>query len=159
MNARLTALQTRLTAFWAARNGRERIILGLGAAVIVTAAYVLASDVLQRRIAGLQRKLPDLLLASYEIAGGARGATPATRSGDLRSELFKLLADRGLKAELRALSPDQVEMRLPDQDAKSLIANLNAIRLASASRVLSLQLRATGTAGEAGATAVLERRR
>lgn len=157
MKARLIATQAQIERFWAARNLRERLMLGAGAAVLICAAYILAVSSLQQRIASLQRKLPELLLSSYEIAGGSQAVPRAARSGDLRSELFKILADRGLQAELRALSTDKVEMRLPEQDAKTLISSLNAIRLAAGARVQSLQIRSTESAGGAGATAVLER--
>jgi len=119
--------------------------------------YVLLISSLQHRIASLQRKLPELLLNSYEIAAGSKTTAPrTTRSNDLRSDVFKILADRGLQAELRALSTNQVEMRMPDQDAKTMFNSLNAVRLATSAHVLSIQIRAAKE-GQAGTTAILER--
>jgi len=157
MKARLLAAQVQFEKFWAARNARERLILVVGAALLVVLIYVLLISSLQQRITGLQRKLPELLLNSYEIAGGGKATAPRTaRSGDLRSDVFKILADRGLQAELRALSTNQIEMRMQDQDAKTMFNSLNAIRLAASARVLSIQIRATKD-GQAGTTAILER--
>ena len=158
MKAKLLLAQSEFEKFWAARNPRERLILSIGAAALIVLAYWLAISSLQSRIVSLQRKLPELMLNSYEIAGGGDAVTPrAARAADLRSDLYKILADRGLKAELRALSTDQVEMRLPDQDAKTLIGSLNALRLSAGARVLSIQIRAAEAGGEAGSTVVLER--
>lgn len=157
MKARLLAAQVQFEKFWAARNPRERWILMLGAGLLIVLVYVLLISSLQQRIAGLQRKLPELLLNSYEIAGGSKATAPrAARSGDLRSDVFKILADRGLQAELRPLSTNQVEMRMQDQDAKTMFNSLNAIRLAAGARVLSIQIRAAKD-GQAGTTVILER--
>lgn len=157
MNAQLTQLLAGMNRFWAARDAREKLILTAGFVVIAVALYVLCITTLNKSIAGLERKLPELLLNNYEIAAGGKAAGPrAARNGDLRSDLFKVLADRGLKADLRALSTHQVEMRLPDQDAKTLLNDLNAIRLATDAHIVSLQLRAADK-GLTGATATLER--
>lgn len=158
MKARLLLLQAQTERFWAARNARERIILISGGTALLIVIYVMSLIGLQHRIAALQHKLPELLLNSYEIAAGARTEAPrTTHAGDLRSDLFKILADRGLKAELRALSSNQVEVRLPDQDAKVLFNTLNTLRQAAGARVQSLQIRADQSASATGATAVLER--
>lgn len=154
----LELVETRLRAFWAERNARERIILVTGVVVAVIAAYLMTLSAINKNIAGLQRRLPDLMLNSYEIASGSRATGPqrSKRTGDLRSDLFKILADRKLQADLRVISPTQVEMRMPDQDAKALLDHLNAIRLAADCHVTSLQLRAADK-GATGATAMLER--
>lgn len=153
----LLLLESRLQAFWAARNARERLILTLGISIAVIAFYLMAVDAVNKKIVGLQHRLPELMLNNYEIASGSKTAPKtAKRAGDLRSDLFKILAERKLQADLRAISPTQVEMRMPDQDAKTLLENLNAIRLAADARVSSLQLRAADK-GNTGATAMLER--
>ena len=153
----LLILETRLRVFWAARNARERMILIVGIVVAIVAAYIMAISAVNNKIAGLQRRLPELLLNNYEIASGSKALPQrAKRAGDLRSDLFKILAERKLQADLRAISPTQVEMRMPDQDAKTLLDNLNAIRLSADAHVTSLQLRATEK-GSTGATATLER--
>jgi type II secretory pathway component PulM len=157
MNAKLLLIQTNLIRFWTARNARERAILMAAGSIVIVAIYVSIAWTLHQRITGIQRKLPDLLLNSYEIAAGSQTTAPRTlHAGDLRSDLFRILADRNLHADLRPLGSSQVEMRLPDQDAKSLLNDLNAIRQAADAHVISLQLRVADK-GNAGATAVLER--
>lgn len=153
----LLMLENRLQAFWKERNARERLILVVGISIAVVAFYLMAVDAVNKKIAGLQRSLPTLMLNNYEIASGGKAVPQrAKRAGDLRSDLFKILAERKLQADLRAISPTQVEMRMPDQDAKALLDNLNAIRLAADAHVTNLQLRAADK-GNTGATAMLER--
>jgi hypothetical protein len=153
----LLILETHLRVFWAARNTRERLILVVGIVVAIIAMYITAISAVNKKIAGLQHRLPELLLNNYEIASGSKALPQrAKRAGDLRSDLFKILAERKLQADLRAISPTQVEMRMPDQDAKTLLDNLNTIRLSADAHVTSLQLR-VAEKGSTGATATLER--
>lgn len=153
----LLILETRLRTFWAARNTRERLILAVGGAIAIVAFYLMAVGSINKRIQVLQRRLPQLTLDSYEIATGSKSMPQhAKRAGDLRSDLFKILAEHKMQADLRVVSSTQVEMRLPDQDARTLINALNTLRLAADARVVSLQLRAVDQ-NTAGATAMLER--
>lgn len=153
----LLIVETRLHAFWAARNTRERLILAAGGIIAIVAFYLMAVGSINKRIQVLQRRLPQLTLDSYEIATGSKALPQrARRAGDLRSDLFKILAEHKLQADLRVVSTSQVEMRLPDQDARTLINTLNTIRLAADAHIVSLQLRAVDPQN-AGATAMLER--
>lgn len=160
MNA-LQPYLNRARAAWAARAPREQIALIAVAVVLLVAIYVQLVSALTTQRDAIARRLPGLLLSSYEMASG-RPEAPRAAAGvreDLRSELFQILADRSLQAELRPLGSSQVEMRLPEQDARTLIRALHQIRLAANVRVASLQLRASETAGQASATAILERDR
>jgi type II secretory pathway component PulM len=157
MNAQLISLQTQLATYWAARNAQERLAITVVAGLLALIVYGSIAYSLHQGINSLQRRLPELQLESYEIAAGGKGAAPrAPHGGDLRSDLFKVLADRDLHADLRALSPSQVEVRLPDQDAKSVFGDLNTIRQASDAHVISLQIR-TADKGNTGIVATLER--
>ncbi|MDQ7988205.1 MAG: type II secretion system protein GspM [Candidatus Dactylopiibacterium sp.] len=161
MKDKLLQLRGQALQYWQARNPRERLILACGGAVLLIALYVACLQAVQTRIATLDRRLPELLLNSYEIAAGGRAAAPAApvrSSEDLRSELFRLLADQGVKAELRGLAADRVEARLAPAGGEVLLRQLNALRLASGSRVASLQLRSGDAPGTAELTAILERR-
>jgi type II secretory pathway component PulM len=160
MNARLIQTREQMLRYWQARNPREQVILTCGGAVLLLAIYIGSLQAINTRIEALRKRLPELTLNSYEIAAGTRENRPPVPRAreDLRSELFRLLAEQDIKAELRGLAPDRVEMRLPPGNGETALRQLNALRLASGSRVASLQLRATDAAN-AEFTAILERRR
>lgn len=158
MNPLFQTLQGHWHTFWRARAPREQLILMLGSAALLVGLYLLAVGALQQRIGSLQKQAPELLLNSYEIASGGQANTAPVRGSDLRSDLYKILAERNVEAELRALSPQQVEMRLPDQTAGALLGSLHTLRQAVGARVVSLQIRAEDADGIAGATVILERK-
>lgn len=155
IRAREQALQ-----YWQARNPRERLLLAGGGALLLVAIYIASLQAVNARIDLLAKRLPGLMLASYEIAAGTRGAPPPRRSEeDLRSELFRLLAEKDIKAELRALAPDRVEMRIASGNGATIIEQINTLRLAASARVASLNLRSEEAGGDAEVTVILERRR
>lgn len=160
MNA-LQLFLTRARTAWNARAPREQLALMAVGAVLLLAIYVQLVSALSSQRDAIARRLPGLLLASYEMAAGRpeAGRAPTAVREDLRSELYKVLADRGLQAELRSLGSAQVEVRMPEQESRALLRALNQIRLAANVRVASVQLRASDTAGQLSATAILERER
>lgn len=160
MNARLIQLREQALQYWQARNRREQMILAGGGIVLQLALYLASLQAVNARIDSLRKRLPELTLNSYEIAAGTREhrPPPARAREDLRSELYRLLAEQDIKAELRGLAPDRVEMRLPPENGETALRQLNALRLASGARISSLQLRATD-ATRAEFTVILERRR
>lgn len=158
MNPRIDALLQQASTWWLARQPRERLALAAVLTTLVCASYYLSVSSLQQKIVRLERQLPELMQHSFEISAGARPQPQAVveRGADLRSDLFRILAEREVLAELRALSTTRVEMRLPPQPGTTLLANLQAIRLASGARVANLQLR-NGDDKLSEATVILER--
>ena len=158
MNPRIQALLQQGSQWWQARAPRERLALAAALTTLVCASYYLGVSSLQQKIVRLERQLPELMQQSFEISASARpqAQAPVARGADLRSELFRILAEREVLAELRALSATRVEMRLPPQPGSNLLASLQAIRLASGARVESLQLR-NGEDKLSEATVILER--
>lgn len=154
--ARNTALQ-----YWQARNRREQIILMAGGVALLLGLYAFSLQAVLGQIERLHKRLPELTLNSYEIAAGSRNAlsAPVKRGEDLRSELFRILADQGVQAELRGLSAERVEMHMAARPAPSLISSLNSIRLSAGAQVVNLQIRALEEADQAEATVIMERRR
>lgn len=161
MKDKLILLRTSALQYWQARNRREQLILMAGGSVLLVAIYATSLLAVQERIAALQRRLPELALNSYEIAAGKQGPAmpPPKRGEDLRSELFRILADQGVQAELRGLSADRVEMTMNARAGQNIINSLNAIRLTAGARVTSLQIRTVGAEEQAEASVILERRR
>jgi len=160
MKEKLILAREQALQYWLARNRREQLILIIGGAILLLAIYLGSLQAVNGRIEALRKRLPELTLNSYEIAAGTRGtAPPAARSSeDLRSDLFRLLAEQNIKAELRGLAPDRVEIRLPQGDGQTALTQLNALRLAAGSRVASLQVRSPD-ASSTEITAILERHR
>ena len=158
MNPRIQALLQQGGQWWQARVLRERLALAAALATLVCASYYLSVSSLQQKIVRLERQLPELMQQSFEISASARpqAQAPVARGADLRSDLFRILAEREVLAELRALSATRVEMRLPPQPGSTLLTSLQAIRLASGARVESLQLR-NGEDKLSEATVILER--
>lgn len=161
MKDKLIQIQSLARQYWQARNRREQLILAGGGLVLLLSIYAFCLQSLHGRIETLRKRLPELTLNSYEMAAGTRNqpAAPTRRDEDLRSELFRRLADQGVSAELRGLSADRVEMTLAARPAAELLNSLNTLRLAAGARVASLQLRAQDEAGLAAATVIMERRR
>lgn len=161
MKEQLNKARTQAIQYWQARNRREQQTLIIGAIVLLIALYIFSLQGIQARIQTLQKRLPELTLNSYEIAAGGRNApsSPVKHDEDLRSALFRILAEQGVQAELRGLSAERVEMHMAPRPGQSLINSLNTIRLAASARISSVQIRSTEEAGMAEATVILERRR
>ncbi len=147
--------------YWAARNKREQQILIAGGIVLLIALYLLSLFSVQGKIEALRRRLPELAMYCFEFAAGRFNGpvAPVKRGEDLRSEVFRILAEQGVKAELRGLSPERVEMNMSARAGQNLVNSLNAIRLSAGARVSSLQIRTLESGEQAEATVILERRR
>ncbi|KAF7598699.1 MAG: hypothetical protein CGU28_09365 [Candidatus Dactylopiibacterium carminicum] len=159
MKSRMLSLQSQAVVWWQARQPRERLALSVATGILVCVCWYLLASGLQQNINRMQRQLPELMHNSFEIAAGTRAAPPAppvTTGADLRSDIFRLLAEREQPAELRALSVGSVEMRLPAAPGARQLETLHALRLGSGARVKSIQIQ-NGDDGLSEVTATLER--
>jgi type II secretory pathway component PulM len=150
----MAPIQQKLWQWWQERSARERWILALWAAM--AAALLLwfgAYAPLAQRIAVLEKRVPELEMllnrmraqpsSSQSMAGAA-----ARQSGeDLRSMLYGQLAERSIRAELRALSSTRVEMRLPEMPIGDALDALDALRQQTGVRVAVFSARSEGSAG------------
>ena len=109
--------------WWQALSERERRILRIWAlAVLALLVWFALLAPLNKRIAQLETRIPQLesrLNAMRAVPSSAPQAkTSANKdSADLRSTLFRLLSEKKISAELRALSSTRVEVRLPEMSA------------------------------------------
>lgn len=150
--------------WWHARPPRERTLLLLwgGAASVLLAWFAVLSP-LSRRIDQLEQRVPELeaKLASMRAQPltDTRLQSPAGKSAaDLRSTLFRLLADRKVSGELRALSASRVELRLPELPMKDALELLEFLRQESGARVVVLNARTEAAAATSSRVVVeLER--
>jgi len=135
-------LRAKTAAWWQARSRRERTILliwGVGAAVLLMWFAVLSP--LGNRIDQLERLVPELESRLYSMRAQHLNEPRAQGSGstsaaDLRSTLFRLLAERKVSGELRALSASRVELRLPELPMKEALELLEFLRQESGARVV-----------------------
>lgn len=137
--------------WWRTRTQRERLILLAWCVVMGGLLFWLAVlSPLNRRVQQLERQLPQLEGKFNELRyrSADKGVTrPASSkaSADLRSELFRLLADKKITAELRAISNSRVEMRLPELPLPEALDLLMALRQESGAKITVFNLRSDKT--------------
>lgn len=143
MNAHtMRDMKDRAVLWWHARSPRERIILvvwAIAAALLLLWFAVLSP--LGRRIDQLEQRVPELESKLYSMRAqplNEARAQKATSAADLRSTLFRLLAEKKVSGELRALSASRVELRLPALPMKDALELLEFLRRESGARVVVL---------------------
>jgi type II secretory pathway component PulM len=147
-------IQQKLGQWWQERSAHERRILAVWAAsVAALSLWFGACAPLMQRIAVLEKRVPELemllnRMRAQPAAGTGAVAATAQQSGeDLRSALYGQLAERSISAELRALSPARVEMRLPEMPMREAIDVLDFLRRQTGARVAVFGARSDGPAG------------
>ena len=161
-------LQQKLQSWWQGRSVWEhRVFVAWAAAVAVLALWFGAFAPLFQRIATLERRVPELETQLNRMraqplagkgAGGVAAAVAPQTGEDLRSTLYGQLAERKISAELRALSPTRVEMRLPEMPMQDALELLDILRRQSGTRVAAFGARSDVASGKAARVVVeLER--
>ncbi len=139
--------------FWHARSPSERKFLQVWIVVLLGAlAYFLLISPLSRRIGQLQKSIPVLesqlfAMRSQPATEGARRVSSAAASGDLRSTLFGQLAKQQINADLRSISADRVELRLPEMPAEKALGFLDKLRQEATARIVTLSIKNSATKG------------
>ena len=141
MNAHtMRDMKDRAVLWWHARSPRERIILvvwAIAAALLLLWFAVLSP--LGRRIDQLEQRVPELESKLYSMRSQPLNSprpASATSAADLRSALYRLLAERKISGELRALSSSRVELRLPELPMHEALELLELLRRESGARVV-----------------------
>ena len=140
-------MDKKLILWWNARTPRERLILlAWGGVMLVLFAWFGVWSPLSRRIQQLETQMPQLESKFNDLRyRSSSRPPPRPRAGktspDLRSELFRLLADKKITAELRAISSTRVEMRLPELSLPEALEHLTALRQESGARISAFTLR------------------
>jgi len=135
-------LKDNVVLWWHARSPRERTILlaWVTIATLLLLWFAVLSP-LARRIDQLEKRVPELESKLYSMRAqplNAVRAPSAASAADLRSTLFRLLADKKISGELRALSALRVELRLPELPMKDALELLEFLRQESGARVVVL---------------------
>ncbi|GHU33475.1 hypothetical protein AGMMS50256_25460 [Betaproteobacteria bacterium] len=155
----------KLGQWWQERSGRERrILVAWAATVAVLSLWFGVCAPLFQRIAVLEKQVPELeillnrMRTQSPAVKSAGGAVVRQSNEDLRSVLFGQLAERKITAELRALSPTRVEMRLPEMPMKEALEILDALRQETGSHVVVFGARSEApSSGSARIVVELER--
>jgi type II secretory pathway component PulM len=152
----------KLGQWWLGRSERERRILAAWAAtVVVLSLWFGVCAPLFQRIDFLEKKVPELemllnrMRTQSPAVKSAGGAVVKQSNEDLRSVLFGQLAERKISAELRALSPTRVEMRLPEMPMQEAFEILDALRQETGSHVAVFGAR-SGASSSGSARIVVE---
>ena len=157
-------MQEKLILLWQGRSRRERTILcAWGGIVVVLLLWFAVLSPLLQRIATLEKRVP-VLEAQLNKMRARPAEHKRTQSavnpanGDLRSTLFGLLAERKISAELRALSTERVEMRLPELPMGEVLELLDALRWETGTRVAVMNVKTEAATGSVSRVVVeLER--
>lgn len=133
-------LKDKALLWWHARSPRERTIL-LAWAIVATLLllWFAVLSPLGRRIDLLEQRVPELESKLYAMRSQPLNSprpASAVSAADLRSTLYRLLADRKISGELRALSSSRVELRLPELPMQQALELIEVLRQESGARVV-----------------------
>ncbi|MFZ4538648.1 type II secretion system protein GspM [Propionivibrio sp.] len=154
-------MKEKITFWWQARSIREqKTLLAWGLAFVALLMWFAIISPLSKRIDQLEKRIPELETRLNTMRSQplneirAQGIT-SKNGADLRSTLFRLLADKNISAELRALSSSRVEIRLPGLPMKDALALLESLRQESGARVVVLNAK-TEAASSGDARVIVE---
>lgn len=140
-------MKQRMTLFWQTRSLREQKVLLAWSVIVGTGLlYFGLIAPLQQQITRLQHGLPTLegqLFAMRALPADATRHKPVSVNdqGDLRSTLFQLLSTRNNPADLRSLSAERVELRLPEQALPEALALADSLRQDAHARITALSIK------------------
>jgi type II secretory pathway component PulM len=153
-------LRAKAAAWWQARSRREQIIVlawSVAAAALLVWFAVLSP--LFKRIDQLEKRVPELESKLQAMRAQPLNETRAqgksrSSAADLRSTLFRALAERKISGELRALSASRVELRLPELPMREALELLEFLRQESGARVVVFTARTDASAAAASRVVV-----
>ncbi len=155
-----------IVEFWQARSARERLLLGILAAVLAVALWFFTLvDPLMQRADHFEQKLvsEQALLQRVEALRGRRATLPPTRSRSDTSLLLsanRTLQEAGLSAYLEEGNADgerRVQLRLKDAPFPEISAWLLTMAVQEGVRTISADIEPAESPGLVQITLVLER--
>ena len=147
-------MKEKISVWWQGLSARERrILLIWGLTVAVLFVWFAVVSPLRKRIEQLETRVPELEARLNAMRAQPvdtpRAAGVSTKDNlDLRSTLFRLLSDKKISAELRAISNSRVEMRLPELPMKDALDLLDYLRQESAARVVVFNTKTESATGD-----------
>lgn len=157
-------MKNQLEKFWQLRSRSERVLL-LAWVIIVasTLIYFGLISPLYSRIARLEKNIPALetqlfAMRSQPAPGNTRNLANSTAPVDLRSTVFRFLASQQLTADVRSVSADRIELRLPEMPAENALALLEKLRQETTARIATMSMKNSATGGPVQVVVEVERR-
>lgn len=144
-------MKRKFEQFWTLRSPSERkFLLAWSALLIGALAYFLLLSPLFQRIGLLQKSIPVLETQLFAMraqpnVGGGKNISSVSATEDLRSSLFRLLANQQINADLRSISAKRIELRLPEMPAAEALERLDKLRQEAAARIVALSIKASAT--------------
>lgn len=144
-------MQQKIIQWWNTRPPREQFILrasGITLALMLCFGGVIAP--LNARISTLEKRIPTLesqltKMHVTQLPSKGKGHQSKEVSGDLRSQIFSLLSEKKVSAELRAVSSSKVEMRLPPMPAQEVMPLLSWLKDETGTRLNSVTIHSDQT--------------
>lgn len=141
-------MKQRIVLFWQARNAREqKILLAWAAVMALVLLYSAVISPLQTRITRLQRSIPALesqLFAMRAQPPQAMRPASANTTGDLRTTLFQLIGAQKRSIDLRSISAERVELRLPALPVNEALSLADSLRRDAQARIAMLAIQNDG---------------
>ncbi|MEO8408003.1 MAG: type II secretion system protein GspM [Oxalobacteraceae bacterium] len=161
-SGRLTAMRAAATLFWAARNGRERILLLIaGAVVVLGLLYLLLIDPAIQGRARLHKNLPVLRQQAAQLQALAKQAValPAAPAPDAagvsKARIEALLQKNGLQAHSVVWSNGFARLQFTQVSFSALLDALQALQQATRLTVVEASVTATPDPGSVNASLTL----
>ena len=139
--------------FWQARSPTERTLLQIWSAVVLSVLlYFTLISPLYHRIQQLENSIPQLennlfAMRSQAAPANAKQVSSHADSIDLRSAVFQFMGTQQLTADVRSISAERIELRLPEMPAENALRLLEKLRQETAARMRVMRMK-NNTASE-----------
>lgn len=157
-------MKIQLKQFWQARSRSERILLLAWSGVVAVALmYFGLLSPLYGRLDRLEKSIPVLenqlfAMRSQPAPGGGMRPSNPQAPGDLRSSVFRFLADQQLTADVRSLASDRVEVRLPEMPADNALSLLQKMRQETEAKIAGMSMKRDAEEGPVQTVVEMERK-
>lgn len=143
-------MKQRIVLFWQSRNAREqKILLAWAMIMALILLYSAVISPLQTRITRLQHSIPALESQLFAMRAqppqAMRPASANAHSGsDLRTSLFQLIGAQKRSIDLRSISAERVELRLPALPVDEALLLADNLRRDAQARIAMLAIQNDG---------------
>lgn len=161
-SGRLAGIRAGAASFWAERNGRERVLIGVaGAVLLLGLLYALLIDPALQGRARLHKSLPQLRLQAAQLQALAKqaAALPAAAAPDAvaasKESIEAELQKSGLRAQNVVWSGDFARLQLTEVPFSVLLDALQALQKTLRLTVIEANVTAAPVAGSVNASLTL----
>lgn len=145
MSAKTPAFVLKAQQYWAERNPRERLMLQIWlSAVLLAALYFGVYSPLTTQIKRLELTVPKLetqLMAMRGSKSDVATLKPNQGQQDLRTATFTALSAKKISADVRSLTPTQVELHASLPNVNEALQLASALRGETAAKISAIQIK------------------